>query len=140
MKLALLALGGLLWFFVLVLWMITKIHYRIGSRHLKILCLGVTLRRIDLTDIKRISKRKPSGRLAEYWYSTLNPSHRALAIQRSRGLRKFVVITPRNRYVFLADLQNAIKRLKPETNLEGLVEHSSEETAPAVKADSQSPA
>jgi hypothetical protein len=132
MMLPLLALGGSIAFVILVLWLMTKIHYRIGSKHLKILCLGVTLRKVDLTDIKRISKRKPS-RMAEYWYSTLNPKHRLLAIQRYRGIRKFVVITPRNRYIFLADLQNAIKRVKPDENLENLVETASEETAPSIQ-------
>src|SRR3954471_15001153 len=115
MKLIVFATAGLMLFALAVLWLQTKIQYRIGSNHLKILCLGIPLRRIDLRDIKRISKRKPS-RAAEYWNSTLQPKHRFLAIQRYSGVRKFVVITPRNRYIFLADLQNAIKRVKPEIN------------------------
>ena len=36
------------------------------------------------------------------------------------------MITPRNRYVFMSDLQNAIKRVAPETNLGALVEQSPE--------------
>jgi hypothetical protein len=121
MKLVVFAAAGLMFFALFVVWLQTRIQYRIGSKHLKILCLGLTLRRIDLADIKRISKRKPP-RLAEYWYSTLKPKHRLLAIQRNGGLRKFVVISPRNRYVFMADLQNAIHRVKPDANLDALIE------------------
>jgi hypothetical protein len=109
-------------------WLQTRIQYRIGSKHLKILCLGLILRRVDLADIKRISKRKPPG-FAEYWYSTLRPKHRLLAIQRQSGIRKYVVISPRNRYVFMADLQNAIKRVKPETNVEALTEQTPDDAA-----------
>src|ERR1051325_2697618 len=121
MKLIVFAAAGLMFFTFAVVWLQTKIQYRIGSKHLKISCLGLTMRRIDLADIKRISKRKPSG-LAEYWYSTLHPKHRLLAVQRHSGLRKYVVISPRNRYVFMSDLQNAVKRVKPETNVESLTE------------------
>lgn len=117
MKLIVFAAAGLMFFAFGVVWLQSRIQYRIGSKHLKISCLGVTLRRVDLTDIKRISKRKPPG-LAEFWYSTLHPKHRLLAIQRQTGLRKYVVISPRNRYVFMSDLQNAIKRVKPEATVE----------------------
>lgn len=128
MKLIAFGALGLFAFASLVLWLMTKIHYRISSRYLKIICLGLTVRRIDLLDIKRISKRKPS-RAAEYWCCTLNPKHRILAIQRHRGLRKFVVISPRNRYIFLTDLQNAIKRVKPDQKMEALVDENEIETA-----------
>jgi hypothetical protein len=128
MKLIVFAAAGLMFFTFFVLWVQTHIQYRIGSKHLKIQCFGLTLRRIDLTDIKRISKRKPPG-LAEYWYSTTRARHRLLAIQRSKGLRKLVIISPRNRYVFMNDLQNAIKRVTPEANIEAIVEQTAESEA-----------
>jgi hypothetical protein len=118
MKLITFAATGLMFFAFFVVWLQTKIQYRIGSKHLKISCLGLVLRRIDLTDIKRISKRKTAGTFAELWYSTTRPKHRTLAIQRHTGLRKTVVITPRNRYVFMSDLQNAIRRVSPQTDVE----------------------
>lgn len=118
MKLAVFVATGLMFFVFFVVWLQTKIQYRIGSKHLKISCLGLVLRRIDLTDIKRISKRKPSDSFAEYWYSTTRPKHRTLAIQRNTGFRKTVMITPRNRYVFMSDLQNAIRRVSPQANVE----------------------
>lgn len=125
MKLITFVAAGLMFFVFFVVWLQTKIQYRIGSKHLKISCLGFVLRRIDLTDIKRISKRAPSG-LSERWYSTTRPKHRILAIQRHTGLRKNILITPRNRYVFLSDLQNAIRRVSPQSNVE--IEPSTEET------------
>jgi|GEM_PF-1714594 len=127
MKLIIYGAGGVAAFTLLWLWLMTRIHYRIGSRHLKIVLLGMVVRKIELTDIKRISKRGPRG-LAEYWRSTFKTSHRVLTVQRYTGLRKYVVITPRNRYVFLADLQSAIKRVKPNANLENLVESGSDDT------------
>jgi hypothetical protein len=129
MKLIVFGAAGLFAFILLTAWMMTNLQYRIGSQHLKILLFGAVLRRVALTDIKRISKRRPS-RPAEYWYNTLHPSHRVLAIQRNSGLRKFVVISPRNRYVFLSDLQNAIQRIKPETPTESIVETEAEEAEP----------
>jgi hypothetical protein len=129
MRLIAYAVFGILATTALWIWLITKIHYRIGSRHLKIVLLGMVIRKIELADIKRISKRRPKG-AAENWRSTLKSSHRILTIQRYSGIRKFVVITPRNRYVFLADLQNAIKRLKPDANVENLVEQSESESEP----------
>ena len=117
MKLIVFATAGLMFFTLFVVWLQTKISYRIGSKHLKILCCGLVLRRINLTDIKRISKRNPGG-LAEYWYSTTRPKHRTLAIQRHTGLRKTIMITPRNRYVFMSDLQNAIRRVQPNAAVE----------------------
>lgn len=121
MRLIPIAVGVVVAFVCLALWLRAQLHYRIGSRHLKILCVGVTLRRIPLADIKRVSKRRPKG-LAEYWSSTFKLSHRMLTIERSAGIRRYIVITPRNRYVFLADLQNAIKRAAPETDVAAIVE------------------
>ena len=125
MKLIVFAAAGLMFFACFVLWLQSNIQYRIGRTHMKILCFRVVLRKIELTDIKRISKRKPS-RFAEYWYNTIHPKHRMLVIQRHSGIRKHVVISPRNRYVFMADLQNAIRRVKPETDFEALVDQAPE--------------
>ena len=68
------------------------------------------MRRIPLEQIAYVSKRPPKG-AAEYWYSTFKTSHRLLTIERKKGLRKFVCITPTNRYVFLADLKSAVRRV-----------------------------
>lgn len=117
MKLVLLAIAGLSAFVLLVLWMMTYIQYHVAEKHLKITWLGVSLRKIDLLDIRRVSKRRPKE-AAEYWYNTVRPSHRVLTIQRRSGVRRCVVITPLNRYIFLAELQRAIERVKPEAKIE----------------------
>ena len=112
MKLALICAGATLALLVLLTWIMTQIHYRIGSKHLKIVLFGITIRQISLDEIAYASKREPSG-MAERWYSTLKTSHRLLTIERTRGLRKYVCITPRNRYAFLGDLKRAVLRVNP---------------------------
>jgi hypothetical protein len=112
MKIAILCIGGTVLLLLLLLWCMTNIHFRIGSRHLKILLFNFPIRRIPLDQIAYVSKRGPKG-LAEYWYSTLKTSHRLLSIERKRGLRKYICITPTNRYVFLADLKAAVRRIDP---------------------------
>jgi hypothetical protein len=117
MEVAVFAATGLMFFTFFVVWLQTRLQYRIGRDHLKISVLGITLRRVALSDIKRISKRHPGG-FAEYWYSTTRPKHRTLALQLNSGLRKTIMITPRNRYIFMTDLQNAIKRAQPNSTVE----------------------
>jgi hypothetical protein len=73
---------------------------------------GMAIRKIDLTDIAYVSKRDPKG-AAERWYSSLKTSHRLLVIERKSGWRKYFCITPQNRYVFLSDLKNAVRRVDP---------------------------
>jgi len=112
MKIALLCLGGTLLLLLLLYWCMSHLHFRIGSRHLKVLCFRLVIRRVSLLDIAHASKREPKG-AAERWYSTFRTSHRLLTIERKSGLRRNFVITPQNRYVFLADLKNAVRRMDP---------------------------
>lgn len=79
---------------------------------MKVVLFGFAIRKIELTDIAYASKREPKG-AAERWYSTLKTSHRQLVIERKTGLRKYFCITPQNRYVFLADLKAAVRRVDP---------------------------
>lgn len=112
MRLAVYCLGGTLLVLLFFLWCMTRIHFRIGSRHLKVMLFGIAVRRVALTDIAYASKREPKG-MAERWYSTLKTSHRLLVIERKTGMRKYFCITPQNRYVFLADLKSAVRRVDP---------------------------
>jgi hypothetical protein len=112
MRLAVICLGCTAFVLLFFFWCMTRIHFRIGSRHLKIMLFGLTIRRIALADIAYASKREPKG-MSERWYSTLKTSHRLLVIERKTGIRKYVCITPQNRYVFLADLKSAIRRVDP---------------------------
>jgi hypothetical protein len=97
---------------LLLLWCMLNIHFRIGSKHLKILVFSVPIRKIALDQIAYVSKREPRG-VAERWYSTFKTGHRLLTIERKSGLRKHICITPTNRYVFLADLKSAVRRVDP---------------------------
>ena len=86
------------------------LRYAITDRDLRVTLFGLCLRRIQLSEIDHVSKR-PVGR-AEPWPNTLRPSHRVLVIHRKRGLFRSFMITPKNRYVFKADLERAVARLR----------------------------
>jgi hypothetical protein len=100
---------GLLLLCFLFSWVITHVHYHITHRHVKITLFGIVLRRVRISNIASVSKRRADG-WAENWWSTLRPHHRSLVIRRKRGLLRNVVITPRNRYVFKAELERAVER------------------------------
>jgi hypothetical protein len=102
------ALGVLLAAFVFV-WLITRVRYRIGSKHVKVLLFGVCIRRVALSSIESVSKRRRDG-LAEHWWSTMKPKHRMLVLRRHRGLCRNFVVTPKNRYIFKTDLERAMRR------------------------------
>jgi hypothetical protein len=103
-----LCLAGALLLCGLLCWLRTRIRYRITGRHVKVVLLGVTVRRVALTNIERIGKRRSGW--AENWWSTWRPFRRTLILRRRRGWRKDFVITPRYRYEFKAQLQSAIER------------------------------
>src|SRR5688572_14697111 len=84
-------------------WAITHVHYHITQRHVKITLFGLVLRRVRISNIASVSKRRADG-LAENWWSTFRRHHRSLVIRRKRGLIRNVIITPRNRYVFKTEL------------------------------------
>jgi hypothetical protein len=91
-------------------WAMTRIRYRVGSRHLKVVLFGIRLRRVALDSIESVSKRAGDG-WTERWWSTLKPKHRLLIIRRRRGLVRNFAVTPKNRYVFKADLERAMQRV-----------------------------
>jgi hypothetical protein len=101
---------GVLVGILLFVWLVTRIRYRIGSRHVKVLLFGLCLRRVALVNIESISKRRGDG-WAENWSSTLHPKHRMLVLRRRRGLFRNFVVTPKNRYIFKTDLERAMRRV-----------------------------
>jgi hypothetical protein len=111
-----------------------QLHFRIGSRHLKVMFFGIPIRRIALNNIAYASKREPKG-IAERWYSTFKTSHRLLVIERKNGLFKYVGITPQNRYVFLADLKSAVRRVDPTAEWAALRTY--EDTTHLYKGESE---
>src|SRR5258708_39175134 len=87
-------------------WLFTQIRYRIGSKHLKVTLFGIPLRRVALSNIRHISKRRTG--FCEHWWNTWKPNHRMLTIHKHRGLIKNFVMPPRNRYIFMPELQPPI--------------------------------
>ncbi len=95
-------------------WSVVKLRLRyvIGQKTLRVMLGGLTLRRIGLDDIRRISTphSDPEWSKSENWRNTFQGTHRLLVIQRKSGrFRKFVV-TPRLRYEFREQLRTAIAR------------------------------
>ena len=84
----------------------SQLRYVLTERHLKVTLFGLCLRRIRLADIESVSKRQ--AHWAEKWYNTFKPAHRILVIRRRRGWFKDFIITPKNRYVFKAQLEHAL--------------------------------
>ena len=103
------ALGVLIATLVFV-WLVKRIRYRIGSRHVKVILFGLPIRRMAIDNIESVSKRRTDG-WAEHWWCTFRPKHRLLVLRRQRGLIRNFVITPKNRYVFKTDLERAMRRL-----------------------------
>jgi uncharacterized protein (UPF0248 family) len=88
----------------------SRLRYVLTGRHLKVTLFGLCLRRIRLADIESVSKRQ--AHWAEKWYNTLKPAHRILVVRRRRGLFKEFIITPRNRYVFKTELEQALAKVQ----------------------------
>ncbi len=89
----------------------SRIDYRVSERHLQVTFLGIPIRWIRLEHIKYVSTRKSGW--SESWQNTFKPGTRLLVIRRRHGLFKNLVITPKNPFVFKAELDRARKRLGP---------------------------
>ncbi len=92
------------------LWLPTLIRYRITARHLQIRLFGLPIRRVRLDNIKYLGTHPVF--FAEKWPNAWFVSHhRFLVIQKKCGLIKNLVITPKHRYVFKAELDHARRAL-----------------------------
>ena len=107
------SLGALLCCGVIGLILCAAISYGLTSSHLVIYCLGIPVRWFALKDMTSISKRRRFR--AEFWVNTLSLKHRKLVIRRDRGMFKEVVITPRYRYVFRKQLEEAVGAVRPQS-------------------------
>jgi hypothetical protein len=101
---------GVLILVLLFFWMLHRVRYRIGSRHIKVILFGVPLRRLAIDSIESVSKRRGDG-WAENWWSTTRPKHRLLVLRRRSGLFRNFIITPKNRYIFKTDIERAMRRI-----------------------------
>src|ERR1044071_8094292 len=112
MKLVVFALLGAVGSAGLLGLLASQLRYVLTGRHLKVTLFGLCLRRIRLADIESVSKRQ--AHYAEKWYNTLKPSHRTLVIRRRRGWFKEFIITPKNRYVLKAEIEQTLAKLQAE--------------------------
>ena len=93
---------------IIIIRIIHFIEFQINTKYLIINLLGISLRKIPLSSIRRVSKQlkgKP-----EIWRNTLKANHRMLVIYRNNNLRP-IVITPKNRYVFRKKIEEAINNI-----------------------------
>jgi hypothetical protein len=93
----------------LLMWLPTRFRYRITKNHFAVTLFGLPVRRVRLANIERVTKRH--ARWAEHWWNTWRPFRRRLMICRRRGLCKNMVITPKYRYEFKAELERAVQRV-----------------------------
>ena len=93
-----------------------SLTYHIEEPHLVIRLWGVPLRKLDLREVRRISKYY-EGR-AEIWANAFFIRKRRLVLKRRTGLFKNFVISPTHRYAFKRKLKlamsNAVEDDDPE--------------------------
>ena len=118
---------------VVLPWLISQIGYRLTTRALEITFFGFCLRRIPLDDIRYISKHRSER--PENWSNTLFPKKRILIIRRRNPKARDAVITPEQRYVFKAAIEQAIsdyrEKHSPRSNPPEPLEVSPEDAAEA---------
>ena len=95
--------------------MVGRVDYRITSTHLEVRLLGVCLRKLDLTDIVRVSKHRNS--VCEAWPNTLLTRKRTLVIKRRTGWMRCFLITPEHRYAFKHRLKQAMARARGDADI-----------------------
>jgi hypothetical protein len=115
MKLFLTCLGGAAALALVLGFVMSRLRYHVGRSHVKILLFGIPIRRISILNIAYASKREPDG-FAEKWYNTFKTSHRLLTIEKIRGFPKYFCITPKNRYVVMTEIKNAVRKLDPDAD------------------------
>ena len=99
--------------FALLLASVKTIRYRITRKFLIITWLGLPVRCFRLANIAHVTPE--TFRWAEHWYNAFRVRHRALTIHRRTGLLHRICISPKNRFVFRADLNRAREQLRPRS-------------------------
>lgn len=100
-------LGGLLLIYLLV----KSVSYRVTETHLVIHLLWIPVRRISIREIRHMGTEHQG--FSERWYNTFRPARTRLVIHRKRGWpSRILIITPKNTFVMMHDLQQAKDRLK----------------------------
>lgn len=96
-----------------IAWLTTQFQYRITRTHLEVTLFGFVVRRLPLTSIRAMSTRRlREGEWGEQWWNTLKPSRRFLTLKLHSGFFRYFVLTPNHRYIFKAELKQAIGELR----------------------------
>ena len=106
-------LAGALLMAAVLFWLRYQFRYQIAPKHLKVTLFGICVRRVALADIESVTKRRSSR--AEHWWNTWRPWRRRLVIHRRSGWFKDFVITPKLRYEFKAELEQAVQQCRAES-------------------------
>lgn len=88
-----------------VIWLRGQITYRVGREFLRVMVFNLTLCKVPLASITRVSTRLRGP--AKNWANTFWPSHRQLVVHYKDSKRP-LLITPANRYVVKAELQRIL--------------------------------
>ena len=106
-------------FGVLGLWALvkTRMQYYVGRSVVRVRIGRLTLRKIHLSDIERVSKprRDLNWWTTENWRNSFDVSHRLLVVHRRSGLFRRFVITPKHRYEFREKLRVAVAAATGQT-------------------------
>ena len=92
-------------------WLMLRLTYHITESALEIRLFGICLRRFKLGRLRKVSADARGGP-CERWPNTLSPRKRELFIERRSGFPRIIWITPAKRYVFKAELEQAIARVQ----------------------------
>jgi hypothetical protein len=106
--------GSLAALILLVLLIVPTIRYRVTKKSLVITAVGVPVRWVSLTNIRYLTDHS-KGR-AESWPNCFSSVGRALYIRKRRGLFRSLMITPDKRFVFKAEVEQAIRELIPKAS------------------------
>ena len=85
---------------------VASLRYLVDDRSVRVVCWGITLRKIALTDIVDISTATPFWN--EHWCNTFWPFGRTVCLRRRTGLFRNFIITPKNRDEFIRDLRQRL--------------------------------
>jgi hypothetical protein len=91
---------------LLMIWLITRISYTISDKHVRVVLLGLTLRKIVLSDIESVDTRSPFWN--EHWCNTLWACGRVVRIRRRSGIMRNFIITPVNCDEFIFELRGRL--------------------------------
>lgn len=108
--------GGLAALILAVLLIIPTIKYRVTKNNLVISALGVPVRWVSLKNIRYLTDH--STNISEPWPNCYTTLGRTLFIRKRRGIFRTLMISPKKRFVFKAEVERAICELNPEGSLD----------------------